>query len=794
MRIPYSWLRELCPVELSADDLADVLTARGLGVEAVLRPWEGLHGVVVARVVSVADHPDSEKLCVARVDAGSGPAEVVVGVRNMQAGDLVPWAPPGARVPVLDEPLGKRTLRGVTSNGMLCSPRELAISADHDRILVLSSDVPVGADFRWTFGLDDVVFDIEILSNRADLQSVMGVAREVAAATETPLQSPDTSAPEGDVKATDAATVEIMDVERCPRYLARVIRDVTVGSSPLFVQARLTAAGMRPISNVVDATNYVMLELGQPLHPFDLSLLEEASIVVRRAHDGERMRTLDDMDRDLASDDLVIADHAKAVAIAGIMGSAPAEVSAGTRDVLLESAHFERVGIARTSQRLGLRSEASARFERGADPEAVAPAAERAARLMVEWSGGTVLAGAIDVGQAPPRRHVFIRPSRATALLGIPVSLRDVEDSLSRIWIGAHAAGDGVDAEIPGFRPDLEAEVDLIEEVIRVQGYERIGETLPGVRQSGAVPAAHALRSRIRDALMRAGLDENVSYSFASSGDLGLTGDHDAVAVANPLAADDAYLRTSLVPGLLRALRHNVSRQARTVALFELGRVFFPAEGEAPVEEHDRVALVLWGEASAGFPEPQRELDFFDAKGALAVLMETLGLRDWKLGEPPTRRLFHPTRSASVVVGDELAGEVGEVHPRVTARMDLPGRVAVAELEVAVLAKGAGAPAPYREVPRFPPVHRDLAFVADERVPAGPVTEAIRESSGGLAHDVTLFDVWTGPPVPEGKRSLAFSVEFRAPDRTLTDEEVDRAVEAIRERLARGFGAELRLG
>src|SRR5919197_1094680 len=562
MRVPFSWLRELCPVELSADELAEVLTHRGLNVEGLIRPWERLEGVVVARVLEVEDHPNAEKLCIARVDAGGEPVQVVVGVRNMGPGDLVPFAPPGSTIPTLAEPLDRRPIRGVTSNGMLCSPRELAISADHDRILVLPPDSPVGADVKQRCDLDDVVFDIEIMANRADLQSIVGVAREASAATGVPLRPPGTAVDEGEQKSADAATVEIRDLDRCPRYLARVIRGVAVGAAPIEAQARLTAAGMRPLGNVVDATNYVMLEMGQPLHPFDLALIEGSGIVVRRAEEGEEISTLDDVDRRLSGDDLVIADHRKAVAIAGVMGSAAAEVSAGTNDVLLESAHFERTGIARTSHRLGLRSEASARFERGADPEGVAPAADRAAQLIASWSGGTVLAGAVDVGRPPERRMLTVRPSRASLLLGMPVASEDIEDGLRRIGIGAWADGDAVEVEIPGFRPDLEREVDLIEEVIRVQGYDRIGETLPGVRQSGGVPRSYDFRGRIREALVRAGLNETTSYSFASAADIELTGDHDTVRVANPLSAGDEFLRTSLIPGLLRAVAHNLARRA----------------------------------------------------------------------------------------------------------------------------------------------------------------------------------------------------------------------------------------
>jgi phenylalanyl-tRNA synthetase beta chain len=797
VKVLHSWLREFVATDLSAEELAELLTAKGAEVAAIERPWAGLEGVVTVKVLEVRDHPNSEKLCVTRVTVGTGdPIEVVVGVRNMREGDVVPWAPPGARVPSVPERLEARPLRGVTSNGMLCSPFELAISADHGAILVLPQDTPVGADIKAQFGLDDAVLDIEVTMNRPDLMSVVGVAREVAAATGAPFSPPAPSVKEGDEKAADAASVEIADLERCPRYLARVIRGVRVGSSPVTAQARLTASGMRPVSNVVDATNYALLELGHPLHPFDLALLDGSGVVVRRAEEGERIVTLDEVERTLASEDLVIADHAKAVAIAGVMGSASAEVSEGTQDVLLESAYFERTGVARTSQRLGLRSEASARFERGADPEAVPRGADRAAGLIAEWAGGTVLAGSIDVGGAPERRRVTVRPERASHVLGLEVSTADVADALGRIGIETKPVRDAVEAEIPGFRPDIEKEIDLIEEVIRVLGYERIGETLPAIRQPGDVPQAYVLTRRIREAMVRAGLLETMSYSFASASDLELSGDHDAVRVANPLAADDEFLRTSLIPSLLRAVRLNLSRQVHTVRLFEVGRVFYPsgAEGGAPVEEHERVAFALTGQASRGNLEPVRELDFFDAKGSVEVLLGTLGITDWELGEPPTRRLFHPTRSASLLVGGELAGEFGELHPRVAARLDLPGRVGLAEFEMAVLAKGSGGGVAYRDVPRYPPVHRDLAFIVDVAAPAGDVARAIREAAGQLAVSVELFDVFTGDPVSEGRKSLAFSVDLRAPDRTLTDADADAAVGRIVERLQRDFQAQLRSG
>ncbi|MFM8944367.1 MAG: phenylalanine--tRNA ligase subunit beta, partial [Actinomycetota bacterium] len=418
MKIVLSWLRESCPTDLSAEDLAELLTRKGAEVESVRRPWEGLSGVIVARVLEVSDHPNSTKLCRARVDTGSGELELVVGVRNMRVGDHVPLAAPGARVPVLAEPLGRREIRGVVSNGMLCSERELGLADIHEGILILPTDIAPGTDLKAYLGLDDAVLDIEVTPNRPDFLSVVGVAREVAAATGVPFTPPPTAVREAKDAASAAARVTVDDPDRCPRYLARILEARGDAASPLVVQARLTAAGMRPISAIVDATNYAMLELGQPLHAFDLDRLGGHAIHVRRARSGERLTTLDGIDRALTDDDLLICDADGPVAVAGVMGGASAEVSDATSRVLLEAASFERGGVQRTRRRLDLSTEASMRFERGVDPEAPALAADRVAHLLQAWIGATVRDGAIDVGGAPPRRRVAVRPARAPALLG----------------------------------------------------------------------------------------------------------------------------------------------------------------------------------------------------------------------------------------------------------------------------------------------------------------------------------------------------------------------------------------
>ncbi len=794
MRVVLSWLREFCPLDLSPEELVPILDMKGLHVESIVRPWEGMAGVVVARVIEVRDHPNSDKLCLARVDAGGTQRDLVVGVRNMKPGDLVPLAGPGARVPGLPEPLSARKIRGVESEGMLCSPRELGLSADHSGILVLADDVPVGSDFKVAFGLDDAVFDLEIEANRPDLLSVVGVAREVSAATGVPLGVPDTSIAEASDRAERAATVEVIDSDKCPRYLARVIRGVTVGVAPLRVQARLTASGMRPVSNIVDATNYAMLEMGQPMHPFDLDLLDGRAIIVRRARRGERLVTLDDVERELSEDDLVIADSGRAVGIAGVMGSADGEVSPSTRDVLLESAYFEPKGIMRTARRLGLLTEASTRFSRGGDPEILGPAADRASRLMAEWGSGTVLAGAIDVGKAPERRRLSVRPARATLVLGYDVSASDIADALGRLGVQAEKTDGEVKVEVPSFRPDLEREIDLIEEVVRVQGYDAVGSTVPGITEAGGFAPSYLLRRRVRQVLVRAGLREALSLSFASASDLELMGHGEAIRVANPPSADEPFLRPSLVPNLLKALARNIYRGVRGAALFEVGRVFGPgAPEEPPVDEREFVAAALTGPAGEGIHSERREFDFFDAKGGVEALMSGLGITEWTLGEP-AESPFHPARSAMVLVAGLPAGVVGEIHPGIASRLDLPRRVGVFELDLGILAPYAGRPQSFRDIPRFPPVRRDLAFVVNQEVPAGAVADALRQAGGELVDAAVLFDVFTGDPLPAGKKNLAFSVDFRAPDRTLTDEEAELAVAAIVDRLSRDFGAEFRIG
>lgn len=792
MRVPLGWLREFAPTDMPVDELADVMTHRGVKVEGVLRPWAGLDGVVVVRILEVRDHPRSDKLCIARIQHGSGEIELVVGVRNMVAGDLVPWAPPGSRVPVLDEPLGRREIRGVVSEGMLCSPRELAISGDHEGILILNdAGFDVGTDVAHGLELDQPVLDIEVEPNRPDFLSILGVAREVAAAMGVPLEVPEPNVGETDEAVADVVPVTIEAPDACPRYLARIVRGVEHRPSPLRTQARLTAAGMRPIDAVVDATNYTMLELGQPLHGFDLARLAGPAIVVRRAADGERMRTLDDVDRSLTADDLLICDADRPVALAGVMGGQTSEVTADTRDVLLESAYFTRGGVLLTARRLDLHSEASHRFERGTDPEGLERAAIRCAQLMTAWAGGMVARGVTAAGELAPRRWVSMRPARAAKLLGYPITPDDAAAVFDTLNMTHRPAGDAIDVEVPGYRTDIDREVDLIEEVLRVQGYERVGTDLPRAPHRGGLPDDLAFLDRAKDALVRAGLREIRPAPFASADDLALFGDDDAIVVANPLRAEERYLRTRLTPGLLHAVARNQARGVAQVALFEVGTTFRTGD---PFREQSKLGFALAGPSSVDWSSARQPFDVFDATGVVEAVLVDLGITGWRL-EPDAGAPFHPGRSARVAIDGIHLGVVGEIHPRVAASLEIEGRVAACALGLGPLRAAAAEHAfTFRDAPRFPPVRRDLAFVVPTHAPFARVRDALIEAGEPEVAACTLFDVFEGQPLEPGTRSLAFAVQLRALDRTLTDEEaqavIDRMVAAVADR----FEARLRAG
>lgn len=800
MRISLDWLREFVPLKLAPDELAQRLTFAGLEVEAIDRPGEALTGVTVGRVRSSERHPNADHLTVCIVDAGHGERlTIVCGASNFKPGDTVALARPGTVLPG-GRTLERATIRGVESDGMLCSAKELRVGDDAAGILVLAPDAAIGAPVAAALGLDDAILDVNVTPNRPDCLSHRGIAREVAALTGVPLEAPRSRLREDRAPVAKAARVRIEDPIRCPRYAARVVEGVRVGASPRWVRRRLEACGFRPINNAVDATNYVLLELGHPLHAFDLDRVAGAQIVVRTARAGERLSTLDGVDRALDREDLVIADRDRPSAFAGIMGGASSEIAGGTARILIESAVFAPLAVRRTATRHGMRTEASQRFERGADIGMVTVALDRCAGLVAKLCGGRVLKGRIDVhpGRRTPK-SVSLRVARVGALLGAEVPAAEclrIYRSLG-LSIGREKAG-RVEVRIPSHRVDLTREEDLVEEVARIRGYDRVPSSpLPGVPELEPESSAREVERRLRAALAASGFDEAVNYAFLAEADLlAMNPDGGAPApirLKNPISADLAVMRTCLLPGLLANLRHSRRRQVEDLRFYEIGSVFSGgarAEDTGPAVERRGVAGVVIGRRQPrGWAHDGSAADFYDAKGALETALESLGVGGAAFA-PADAPHLHPRSACAVMAGDRRLGTIGEVHPATARHFELPGGVFGFELSLDRILAACRLTPTYRGTPRFPAVLRDVAVVVADEVPAERVRRAI--ASVELVDDVVLFDVYRGSPIPVGKKNLAYAIRYRRPDRTLTDDEANAAHAAIVERLAREFGAQLR--
>ncbi len=794
MRAPLSWIREFTPVSAATDDIVVGLNQLGLEVDAVEEPGREIHGVVVARVLGVERHPDADKLVLVDIDTGARQTRVVCGAPNVVPGMIVPYAPSGATLPG-GFTLEQRKIRGVVSDGMLCSARELGLGDDHSGILALPDDVPLGEDVRPVLDLDDVIFDLAITPNRPDAMCIVGVARELAAYFGLPLVVPEPVVLT-DASVTDNVTVAVEAEDRCPRYVARVAQ-VTMGASPAWMAQRLVKAGMRPISNVVDVTNYVLLERNQPLHAFDLDRLAGGGIVVRLARPGERMTTLDDVARELTGDDLLICDGARAPqAIAGIMGGAASEVHDGTTTILLESAYFDRMGIARTARRLKLRSESSARFERGIDPDATATNADRAMELLIAVAGGRVAPETLDARAAVVERpRIRLRSARVNAVLGTQLTEADVIDALAPLGVTVETRRDGLEAIAPSWRPDLEREIDLVEEVARRIGFDQIGRTLPDVRQIGALTPRQRERRLIADALVGAGLSEAITLSLVAPVDLERAGapTDRLVRASNPLRAEESVLRTRVLPGLLRAAAFNRAHGQNDVALFEIGRVFLspPAGGGPLPEEPEHVGLLIAGTRHRRPVEPDRPIDVYDAIDAVRAITDLLGVADVWL-DAATLSGFHPGRGARVTVDGLEIGVVGELDESVIGALGLERPVVGAELVLEALLSGPRVDRAFRRPSRFPASSIDLAFVAADDLTAGDIAATLRAAAGDLLEAVHPFDVFTSDTLGPGRRSLAFALRFRAPDRTLTVDEVQRLRQQCVDAVRAAHGAELR--
>jgi phenylalanyl-tRNA synthetase beta chain len=792
MRAPLSWIREFAPVDAPVDEIVAALNQLGLEVDAVEEPGREVLGVRVARIVDVLPHPDADKLQLADVDFGDGQTRVVCGASNIHPGMVAPFAPVGATLPggfVLE----RRKIRGQVSEGMLCSARELGLGEDHAGILALDPSAEPGTDVRSVLGLDDVIFDLAITPNRPDAMCIVGVARELAAHFRLPLTVPEPVVPRDDTFTT-TVPVTIEAPQRCPRYLAWTA-EVQMGPSPAWMQQRLVKAGVRAISNVVDVTNYVLLERNQPLHAFDLDRLAGPGIVVRLAVDGERITTLDGVERTLDSSDLLICDADRAPqALAGIMGGGDSEVSESTTRILLEAAYFERMGIARSSKRLKLRSESSARFERGIDPDGVATAAARAMELLVEVSGARVARDAVDEYPAPVvRPRIRLRTSKVNGVLGTALSDAEVVDALVPLGIDVRGHGDDLEVVPPTFRPDLEREIDLVEEVARRVGFDAIGRTVPKPEhQVGGLTHRQQDRRLVADALVGAGMAEAVTIPLIALDAAARFRDVTPVRVANPLRAEESVLRPTLLPGLLAAVAHNAARGRTDVALFEIGRVFLaPTVRTSLPIEIESVAGVLAGWVRRAPVEPDRPVDAYDAVDLVHTITAALGIADITL-EPAAVRGFDPVAAARVRAGERDVGVVGALAAGAVTDEVTSGPVVAFELDLDALAVARRVDRQFRAPSSYPPSAIDLAFIVDDQVPAAAVMATLRAATGDLLEDVRCFDEFRSPQLGEGRRSLAFALRFRAPDRTLTDAEVAELRRAAIDAVRGAHGAQLR--
>jgi len=790
VRAPLSWIREFTPVTAATSEITDALNQLGLEVEGVDEPGREIGGVVAARIIEVLPHPDADRIRLADVEAGGETVRVVCGAPNIEAGMVVPFAQVGAHLPG-DFKIERRKIRGQTSEGMLCSARELGLGDDHDGILVLPTDTALGTDVREVLGLDDVVFDLSITPNRPDAMGVIGVARELAAHFGLPLDipSPDPGTP---AESLDGATVVVEDSDRCPRFVA-MVASVQMGPSPDWMQRRLVLAGMRPISNVVDVTNYVMLERCRPLHAFDLDRLAGRGIVVRRAEPGEKMTTLDGVERVFTRDDLLICDAERvAQGIAGVMGGAAAEVSDSTTSILLESAYFEPSGIAKTSKRLGLRSEASARFERGVDPNDVAAGAARAMELFGAVANAQRLPDAIDVYPQPIERpHISVRTDRINQLLGLRLADTEVQALLAPLGIELT----GGEATVPTWRPDVEREIDVVEEIARRVGLHRIPRSVPSSPEKvGGLSVRQRERRLIGDVLIGAGYDEVYTLPLLAQADLDKAGaTKDAVIeVENPLRAEESVLRPLLLPGLLRAVAHNNAHGNPNTSLFELGRIFGPpADGDLLPRERLHLAAARAGRVVRTPHESDRDVSVYDITAIVDALAAELRLADWSLQAGATPG-FHPARAAAIVVDGAAVGAVGDVDPEVVKALMLPEAVVAFEIDVDALLDGGRVPRATTPISRFPASTIDLAFVVGDDVAAGAVLRRLRAAGGDLLESARVFDVFRSDALGPGRVSLAFALTFRSPDRTLTDAEVGELRQACIDAVVSEFGAELR--
>ncbi|HEY3761850.1 MAG TPA: phenylalanine--tRNA ligase subunit beta [Verrucomicrobiae bacterium] len=818
MKVTLNWLKQYVDFDWSPEQLTERLTMLGLEVEGVQKISGEFAGIVVAQILTRDPVPGSDKLSVCKVNDGKDERTIICGAQNHKPGDKVPLILPDFALPLKPgdkEPfvIKERKVFGITSQGMMCSPQELGLPDQVDGLLILPPDAPVGksfAEFLGRSGGSDVVYDLEVTPNRPDLNSVIGIAREIAAVTGNALKIPEIKLNASAAKTDSLVSVKIEDAELCPRYTARVIKGVKIGPSPDWLRSTLEKVGIRSINNVVDVTNYVMLEIGQPLHAFDYHLIApgaggKSAIVVRRAGDKEKFKTLDNVERTLTAETLLIADEKKGIALAGVMGGQNTEINNSTKDVLIESAYFSPTNIRRTSKTLGLRSESSYRFERGADVGICDWASQRAAQLIIETAGGELAAGVVDLYPKPAGpKQITLHFAKTKDLLGIGISHPDQVSFLAKLGLTVTAQDPGICTfQVPTWRVDLKRQVDLIEEIERLYGIEKVPATPP--RNAIGTNEFDSIYDQIVEAraiLTGLGLNEAQGQTLVSDSEC--RGQKESlIPLANPLSSDMNVLRPSLLPGLIHSLRHNVSRKNYDVALFEIGRVFISQNGainaidahsQSPLRSHSdgrgegqgevrvhgegrRVAIAITGQRALPFwsgNERDAKLDVFDLKGLLEEFLEHFGVRGVSFARSEGSQLF--LESAAITLGGKLPlGEFGQLLPPLAKKYDLRDAVFLAELDLDQLIARRNPAKSFKALPQFPAIRRDVAMLVPEATTHASVLQLVKQAKAANLESVELFDVFRGKNVAEGQKSLAYAFTYRSPEKTLTDAEVNTA-------------------
>ena len=793
MKLPLSWLDDYTDISgVSPLDYAHKMTMSGSKVESVIDMGAELDKVVTGKIIEIKPHTNSDHLVICQIDVGSETLQIVTGAPNVKEGQIVPVALHGSTLPG-GVHIKKGKLRGVESCGMLCSHEELGITAEElgyepeYGILILPEDTQIGVDIKKIFGLDDTVIDFEITSNRPDCFSIIGLARESAATFNKPfnLKAPTYSSNDEDIN--DYISVDVQNPEKCMRYTAKMVKNVKIGPSPEWMVHRLKACGIRSINNIVDITNYVLLEYGQPMHAFDLRDLEAKKIIVRSAADGEVIKTLDETDRKLTSDDLVISDGERAVAIAGVMGGFNSEVKPDTTAVIFESATFDGASVRLTAQRVGLRTEASSRYEKGLDVYNTMPAAERACQLVEELGCGEVVGGVIDVfPKEKERTALLLRPDKINAFLGTDVPTEKMFEILRTLEFDVDEKTMMITA--PSFRPDIEGEADVAEEIARFWGYDIIPTTaLKGETTVGMKNKRQLACDCISDTLTSQGYYEICTYAWSSPSvfdKLSIAPDstlRNTVVITNPLGEDSSVMRTTTVDSMLDCLARNYNYRNESAKLFEIGRVYIPT-GDVLPDEKAVITLGMYGE----------KYDFYDIKGACEAIISKMNIKKPAFAACRDNGTYHPGRTADIFACGEKIGTVGQIHPTVAERYGLDKPVYVAEISLEGVIAHSTADVKYKQLPKFPAATRDIAMLVDADVPVAELEKIIVKNGGGLLESVNLFDVYMGKQIPGGKKSVAYSVVFRAADRSLTADEVNAVFDKILSGLEKNVGAQLR--